>query len=197
VIAFGSCGCAGQPEGGPHLYWIYLAPMTAPSPDPEGTFIANKFTVRRYRQAVVARYRDQIAEAIRLRFTERYIEPATTCHAHGFTLMAISCLMLEALESFRRGWKKSSNQSEKLFVEFLDREPDFAAFRGRGAEFYADVRGAILHQAETTHGWRILRSGPLFDGSRTINAAAFIRELERALNTYCEGLKRAPWGSEP
>lgn len=48
--------------------------------------------------------------------------------------MAISCLMLEALESFLRGWKKSVRQSGKLFVEFLDREADFAAFRGRSSE---------------------------------------------------------------
>ena len=165
-------------------------------PDFESTEIASKFTVRQYQDAVAAKDRDTIAEAIRRRFTERYVDPATTAPKHGFTIMAISCLMLEALESFLRGWKKSLRQSEKLFVEFLDREAGFAAFRGRGSEFYTNVRCGILHQAETTAGWRILRSGELFDGDRTINAVRFIRALQRVLNKYCDELKHVNWGDK-
>jgi hypothetical protein len=103
--------------------------------------------------------------------------------------------MLEALESFKRGWKKSVHQSRRLFVEFLDREPEFAAFRGRGEEFYTHVRCGILHQAETTGGWRIMRSGSLLD-NQTINATKFVAALERVLKAYCSALKGEPWGSK-
>lgn len=169
--------------------------------DVESTEIASNFTVSQYQHAVAARDRDAIAAAIRRRFTERYIAPVTTAPRHGFAIMAISCLMLEALESFIRGWKRSTRQSEKLFVEFLDRETDFVAFRGKGIEFYANVRCGILHQVETTAGWRLLRSGELFDGHRTINAIKFIQALQRVLNRYCDELKQAGWetnaGTQP
>src|SRR2546425_10919926 len=68
--------------------------------------LASGFTVGDYVGAVDARNRDVIAEGIHRRFTERYLEPVSDPPAkrHGFTMMAIACLMIEALESFRRGW---------------------------------------------------------------------------------------------
>lgn len=170
--------------------------MKAPHPDCESTEIASRFTVRQYQDAVAAKDRDTIAEAIRRRFTERYIDPAMGTPKHGFTIMAISCLLLEAFESFLRGWKKSAGHSERLFVEFLDREASFAAFRGKGSDFYKNVRCGILHQAETTAGWRILRSRELFDGHRTINAVKFMQALQRILNRYCDELKQVNWGDK-
>jgi len=168
-----------------------------PLNDYESTLLASKFTVRQYRDALANKNRDAVAEAIRRRFTERYVDPALNgTNKHGFTQMAISCLMLEALESFLRGWKKSVRQSEKLFVEFLDREPAFTTLRGHGSDFFGNVRCGILHQAETTAGWRIVRRGDLFDGNRTINADKFIRALQKVLNAYCDELKRINWGDK-
>lgn len=109
---------------------------------------------------------------------------------------AIACLMLEALESLLCGWKKSGRQSEKMFVEFLDRESDFAAPKGCGPDFHTNVRCGILHRAETTAGWRVLRSGDLFDGDRTLNAHKFIRALQRVLNIHCDQLKGINWGDK-
>jgi hypothetical protein len=173
------------------------SPATRPQDYVESTLIASKFTVRQYRGAVANKDRDAVAEAIRRRFTERYIDPALNEKSrHGFTQVAIACLMLEALESFLRGWKKSIHQSEKLFVEFLEREPDFATLIGRGSEFFTNVRCGILHQAETTAGWRIGRRGDLFDGNRTINADKFIRALQKVLNSHCDALKRVSWGDK-
>ena len=48
--------------------------------------------------------RNAIADAIHRRFKERYIDPISALGVHGFTKMAIACLMIEALESFQRGW---------------------------------------------------------------------------------------------
>src|SRR5713226_1846508 len=68
--------------------------------------LASGFTVGDYLDAVNARNRDVIAEGIHRRFTERYLEPVTDSAAkrHGFTMMAIASLMIEALQSFRLGW---------------------------------------------------------------------------------------------
>jgi hypothetical protein len=100
------------------------------------------------------------------------------------------------LEAFESHWKMSIRQSEKIFVEFLDREPEFAMFRGRGSDFYVNVRCGIMHQAETTGGWRILRSGDLFNGTTPINSVKFMRGLQRVLDSHSEELKRTNWGDK-
>ena len=46
---------------------------------------------------------------------------------------------------------------------FFDVESAFAPFRGHVRDFYKGVRCGILHQAETTMGWRIRRDGDLVE----------------------------------
>lgn len=179
-----------------HVCEIIL-PMTPAAKDPESTYLASKFTVRQYRDAIANRDRDAIAEALRRRFTERYIDPALSAKkSHGFAQMAIACLMLEALESLLNGRKRSIVPNEKSFADFLDREPEFAPLKGRGVEFFRNVRCGILHQAETTGGWKILRKGDLFDGDLTLNAVKFIRALQKVLNAHCDQLKAVNWGDK-
>ncbi|HEY5883250.1 MAG TPA: hypothetical protein VIT88_01105 [Pyrinomonadaceae bacterium] len=56
--------------------------------------------------------------------------------------------------------------------------------------------GGILHQAETTDGWKIRRKGILFDLPRkTVNATRFHRQLAHCLDTYCNALTSQPWNS--
>ena len=64
-------------------------------------------------------------------------------------------------------------------------------------DFYYGVRCGILHQAETTGGWRIRRRGVLFDTqSKIINATRFHKELELFLQEYRETLKDLDWDGE-
>jgi hypothetical protein len=54
----------------------------------------------------------------------------------------------------------------------------------------------ILHQAETTLGWRIRREGQVLtsvDGVRTINARKFIQVLRGSFDGYRDSLKAAGW----
>jgi hypothetical protein len=166
--------------------------------NPDETKLASRFTVADYKKAHAKRDRDAIAEAIRRRFTERYISPVSESKAkHGFTIMAISCLMIEALESFRQGWKSTDGLDEKAFHMFFARESAFANFRGYERYFYRNVRCGILHQGETYHGWKIVRAGPLFDqATRTINATRFLRAMKDLLDDFCDRLKTAEWKSE-
>jgi hypothetical protein len=178
------------------------------SHDPELTELATNFTVRDYKDArdkakdsdVVEKNR--IADAIRLRFRERYIHPASDPKCkHGFTMMAISCLMIEALESFRQGWKDTNgrDKGKSAFCYFFDSHDRFKDFRGSSQQFYKNVRCGILHQAETTGGWRITRNTketPFFDPeSLTINATRFLKNLSDVLDEFCDQLKTAAWES--
>lgn len=164
--------------------------------DPTETELASGFTVRDYEKARDERDRDAIAEAIRRRFTERYIKPVSgsASYKHGFTIMAVSCLMIEALESFRQGWERSDRQSKAAFCFFFDASAPFKGLRGHAQAFYTHVRSGILHQAETTGGWRVRRSGLLFDPTAlTINATLFVAALRQVLDIFCDDLKGAPW----
>ena len=110
-------------------------------------------------------------------------------------MMAVSCLMIEALESFKQGWETTDRQSKAAFCFFFDTSEQFKELRGHAQAFYTNVRCGILHQAETTGGWRIRRDdSALFDAAaRTINADRFVERLEQAVSTFCDGLKTAPW----
>jgi hypothetical protein len=173
--------------------------MKSTTHDPEDTELATGFTVRDYKKARDSHppNRNAIAEAIRRRFAERYLKPVNTQAKHGFTIMAVSCLMIEALESFRQGWETSDRQSKAAFCFFFDAFEPFKDFRGHAQAFYTNVRCGILHQAETTGGWRIRRdSSPLLDATAlTINANQFLKALEQVLASFCDALKTAAWDS--
>lgn len=166
------------------------------TPDPRNTELARGFSVADYEKARDAGDRTAIAEALRRRFTERYITPVTgdRDRKHGFAIMAVSCLMIEALESFRQGWETSDGRSKAAFCFFFDGADPFKQFRGQGQSFYTHVRCGILHPAETTGGWKLRRTGPLLapDG-RSINATRFIDTQKRVLDGFCDDLTRAPW----
>jgi hypothetical protein len=178
--------------------------MTTPSVgpvkphDPEETELAPQFTVRDYKKARDSTPPDRavIADALYARFNNRYIEPVRA-KRRGFTIMAVSCLMIEALESFRQGWESSEGRSKSAFCFFFDQFDEFTVLRGHAQEFYKHIRCGILHQAESTGGWRIRRdSSPLFDAAtRTVNAERFLEALETVLKRYCNDLKALPWDS--
>jgi gamma-glutamylcyclotransferase (GGCT)/AIG2-like uncharacterized protein YtfP len=172
--------------------------------------LAKGFTIADYQRAEVARDREAISAFVRQRFTERYVTPlrpertektekTEMTEKHGFCTMAICCLMVEALESFWQGWENTSRrgQGQKAFCLFFDRESDFEGFRDHAIDFYRGVRSGILHQSETTNGWRIRRSGPLFcPQTKTINATKFHDALVNALDCYCEALRTSDWEDE-
>jgi hypothetical protein len=118
---------------------------------------------------------------------------------HGFAMLAIACLMVEALESFRQGWPSSDRKSEAAFCGFFQNHDQFRELRPVAHEFYRAVRCGILHQAETTHGWRVRsKAGPLLEQNgdvRWINASEFAERLKAVLNTYCEALRTSDWQS--
>ena len=163
------------------------------------TFLATDLTVAQYKALGQGGNTQAIADFIERRFTERYITPmrVDASKKNGFTIMAVACLLIEALESFRQGWPNSDQKSQLAFCNFFDRTSNFTFIRGYSQDFYKNVRCEILHQGETTGGWHIRRKGPIFDKStKTVNAKKFHDEIEKVLKHYCDELRKSSWDSE-
>ncbi len=163
---------------------------------PQLVRLSSSYTVTQYLALVDAKDVNSIATFVVERFEDRYIkaidlEPS---RKNGFTMMAICCLMIEALESFQRGWPNSKAKSDLAFCSFFSRWAPFSTFSPVAHEFYVHVRCGILHQAETTGGWRILRSGAL-RADTTINATKFMTALRSVLHSYGALLRNGQWES--
>jgi hypothetical protein len=164
----------------------------------EETKLTTRITVRQYREFKASQDQDKIADLINYRFIERYIEPFKNNRSkHGFSMMAVSCLMIEALFCFRQGRKKTGEKGCDVFERFFASSAYLKDFVGFGGEFYSNVRCGILHQGETYCGWKILRKGDLFsETDKTINATRFMTALEKELHEYTAELKTAPFRSK-
>jgi hypothetical protein len=184
--------------------------------------LSSTVTVEDYLALAGNQDREGLSRFVEQRLSERYVAPVKAIPMEkksGFLIMASACLLIETLESFYQGWQstekgiptgdisdpcKPSNpkqttlsRSQVAFCYFFHRQPGFSAFRPHADEFYKCVRCGILHQGETTGGWRISRNGVLLDAqNRTINANKFLLELHRALTAYSAKLRVANWDED-
>jgi hypothetical protein len=158
--------------------------------------LSSSCTVEQYERWEAARDRTAIANFLIERFEERYFVPIDHSGKHGFTIMAICCLSIEAIESFARGWAASRGKSKLAFCSYFSKSENLAIFRPHSEAFYKHIRCGILHQAETTGGWRIRRSGSLLS-SKTINATRFLACVRGNLHAYATSLKEDDWNADP
>jgi len=140
--------------------------------------------------------KSKIADLFCQRLKERYVEPMQRLgilEKNGFAVMALSCLMIEAFETFHQGWPSADSKSKSAFLTFFGRESRFADLRKHAEQFYYCVRCGILHQGETTKGWTIRLIGPLFDEANLrINADCFQKTLLETICDYRDNLKKEP-----
>tara|TARA_R110002049_G_scaffold109424_4_gene258254 strand:+ start:891 stop:1469 length:579 start_codon:yes stop_codon:yes gene_type:complete len=141
----------------------------------------------------------EIAESIKRRLIQRYILPCEEINnKSGFNIMANCCLLIETFESFYRGWSKTPNGSD-TFCKFFNRIPNFIEFTGNDtpASFYKNIRCGILHQGETTGGWRIRRDKKkkLYLKDKIIDANHFRDDLKSSIVDYFDDLKTKDWSS--
>ena len=81
--------------------------------------LAKGITVGDYVRLKSQMDREGVVEMIRRRFRDRYLKPVASIPAEsksGFCMVAIGCLMIEALESFYQGWASSNGKSKWHFV---------------------------------------------------------------------------------
>jgi hypothetical protein len=182
--------------------------------------LSSSVTVGKYREMEGKKDLNGLADFIGERLSERYIGPLqTSSEKHGFLMMAAVCLLTETLESFYQGWpttdkgiprkdiqdpckptdpkRTTVSSSEVAFCYFFQRELAFSPLRSYSQDFYVHVRCGILHQGETTGGWRIWREGALFDDKDlTVNADTFLAEVKKAVQTYTDKLRNAAWNDD-
>lgn len=162
--------------------------------------LTSKVTVgqlKRWMQTKDDNSKMKIIELIHHRFYNRYIKHVQNIDS-GFPKMATSCLMIETIESFKQGLKNTKDISKKMFKDFFETEETiFPGFKGIYADFYSNIRCGILHQAETTNGWRILRTGKLLDKEgKSINSTKFVNALNKSLDKYVQNLGSSDFDSK-
>ncbi len=141
----------------------------------------------------------EIAESIKRRLIQRYILPGEQKeNKSGFNILANCCLLIETFESFYRGWNKTPNGSD-TFCKFFNRVSEFSEFTGNDTptEFYKNIRCGILHQGETSGGWKIRRDKKrkLYRAEKIIDANHFRDDLKTAVEKYFDNLKLKDWDS--
>lgn len=139
----------------------------------------------------------QIIGLIKHRIENRYLKHVRGTKS-GFLIMSVSCLAIEMLQSFKEGRRNTNGKSELMFSNFFgDEKLHFPEFEGIAGDFFKHVRCGILHQAETTDAWRIVRVGKILDTTgRTINADAFLASLTKSLDAYILQLTHSPFDSK-
>ena len=138
------------------------------------TELASGFTVGRYHDVRpsllvndAAAWKEVIAAIVR-RIEERYLAPIRDLERHddeplrqrptraGFAIVALDCLLIDTIQSFREGRSETAEiSSSRSFEEFLS-APAFSDFsnKDRGS-FFQNVRNALLHNGETRSNWKI------------------------------------------
>lgn len=176
--------------------------------------------------------RMDLIDFVRARYNERFFgslhllakEPAAEQRL-GFAIMALCCLLVETMESYRRGLPSTNNKElEKIkkactnglkvpgeylisdeadwpklghdvFKSFFDKNRDFFGSMD-GVKFYHAIRNGLLHQGQTKDGWRIQRIGRLWDeDSRILNRDLFAQKLEEYFNCYLAILRTSEWNT--
>lgn len=149
---------------------------------------------------------------VRHRLKRRYLTPLSKVprkFKSGFLMMGAGCLLIETLQSFRMGWNNTERKGQKAFIRFFkDYAAEFPRFRTcfpihphpnnpnqKIDAFYKNIRCGILHQAETTGGYSIVRDDSRMFSDKTVNADKFNRALMRCINSYCRSLAAEPCDS--
>lgn len=147
--------------------------MALPTIESE-TELASGFTVKRYcdlRPQLTGDQPDESAwreviDAVQRRIQERYLTPIEELarfddedelpYRPGFAILALDCLLIDTIQSFREGRVTTGDVSPAHSFKTFLRSPRFADFTSNDrGEFFQYVRNAILHNGETRKDWKI------------------------------------------
>ncbi|MDE3111734.1 MAG: hypothetical protein KGK34_02205 [Chloroflexota bacterium] len=148
------------------------------------------------------------------RFRERFEKPADAiqdldkkdsslyAEGRGFSIVAIDCLLLEALHGYEQGKRtKDSKKTGKAFEKLLTSKTEFFGdvFKEgtRARTFGSAVRNGILHDGETRDGWLVRQGKPngqvvTAQGEwQVLNRDAFHTAVKKCLADYFARLRSA------
>ena len=150
---------------------------------------------------------NQALDVFESRMDERYIEPVQEMQnnlnstGEGFSVVAILCSLIEALETFYEGkcfnpdgpandYEYGNGCSGQLFTSFLKNKSPFSnSFNQNLAiDFYKNVRCALLHEAMTRNGWVIrVDTNSLIDirgNKKILNRNILLAEIKDYIKEY-------------
>jgi hypothetical protein len=112
----------------------------------------------------------------------------------GFAVLALDCMLLETLASFRDGLEDTIGRSKEIFCGFLRGRPEFSGVfdEGLASSFYYQFRCGVLHQTEVAGRGKIWSIGPIVqvvDGSIIVNRNALHDALTQAFHNYLNELR--------
>jgi hypothetical protein len=165
--------------------------------DASGTKV--EITVTDYLKFILYKDKKSITSFLYNRLHSRYLNPfEDNKRKDGFSMMANYCLLIETIQSFKNGWGDSNRKSKMAFTQFFTDNEEFKELNDKGAEIYTHIRCGILHQGETTNGWRISRQGIdlVNEEQKIIDAFLFGKKLKEHLNNYKLTLESKDWDSE-
>ena len=145
-------------------------------------------------------------EIFNARIQSRYLEPVDLLikadesrspieRRYGFSIIAIDCLLIETLQSFRDGLTDTKNKSKEMFKKFLTERKGFREHfdKTQAETFFYDFRCGILHQAEIMGPsllWSVgLLKGEKADATPYINRTKVHEVLKDELKQYAAELK--------
>jgi cation transport regulator ChaC len=176
-----------------------------------GTELASGFTVSRYHKLRPLLGNEdlgawaEIIAAVRRRIDERYLTPIEELARYdgmprderptraGFAIMALDCLLIDTIQSFKEGRSATAEKSSvHSFEEFLS-AVSFSDFKKKErSNFFQNVRNALLHNGETRSDWKIRidtdRMVTRDGASRIINRKLFHAAVMQEWKTFCDDL---------
>jgi cation transport regulator ChaC len=148
----------------------------------------------------------EVIDAMRRRIQERFLIPIQELarfdehdklpYRPGFAILALDCLLIDTIQSFREGRVSTGDVSPAhSFKTFLS-APRFSDFtKNERGEFFQYVRNAILHNGETRKDWKIrIDTQRMLERddatkTRTINRQHFHAAVEEEFRRLCELLE--------
>lgn len=131
------------------------------------------------------------------RIVGRYFEQidilSNDINANGFTIMALNCLLIEALFQFRDGKDETPGKNSKAYPRFLVEEFPHIFDTLSADLFYRSIRCGILHSAQTKEGARLSDDDSfvvkLDSNDLVVSVVRITNQIKNYFNTYVNKLR--------
>lgn len=121
----------------------------------------------------------------------------------GFAIMSLTCLLIEMLEQFYEGKKKTEpREGNIMFHNFFQRSAEFKIFfddqENKTSVFYSQIRCGLAHQGQTQKKSLIhIRGNSMlewinpqnYEDGISIQRKLFVEEVKNIYNNYVEEIK--------
>ena len=228
AIRAGSDDCGGNAITGVEIRDEVVLGDVDMTKDSNEVKLASNWSVKRVSDCLNAGQKHELIQFLSDRHRERFFEPIeilqgakSSGRGFGFAIMALCSLLIETIESYKKGLptsnradfddlfegidilpykkddiKKEIKDSRQMFEDFFKDLENKACFPDvNGGLFFQKIRCGLLHQAQTKGGWRIIRSGKYWDEtSLSINRDEFAVRLRKCFDRFLKHLEMTEWG---